>query len=315
MSQHVASSRGYGDDLSGSSPARIPLTWRFRKYVGFVFVAPWILSFLLFDLIPTGAAFYYSFTDWSVLSPNTTFVGLANYREMFTEDRLFWKSFTNTLYYTAFSVPLGVIAAFLLALMLNARIRFQGMFRTLFYLPAVVPTVAASIVWLWVFDTRRGILNYALDLVGLDPVRWLTSPDWSKPALVIMSLWTIGGGMVIYLAGLQGIPQDLYEAAEVDGAGTLSKLFNITIPLMTPTIFFNLLLGMIGSFQVFNTAFILTGGGPVNSTLFYMLHLYDNAFSFSRMGYACAMAVLLFLVVLALTVFINWTSKRWVFYS
>jgi multiple sugar transport system permease protein len=315
VSQQIASGRGYGGDLAGSSPARIPLTWRFRKYVGLVFVAPWILSFLLFDLIPTGAAFYYSFTDWSVLSPNTTYIGLDNYREMFTGDRLFWKSFTNTLYYTAFSVPLGVIAAFLLALMLNARIRFQGMFRTLFYLPAVVPTVAASIVWLWIFDTRRGILNYALDLVGLDPIRWLTSPEWSKPALIIMSLWTIGGGMVIYLAGLQGIPRDLYEAADVDGAGTLSKLFNITIPLMTPTIFFNLLLGMIGSFQVFNTAFILTGGGPVNSTLFYMLHLYDNAFSHSRMGYASAMAVLLFLVVLALTIFINWTSKRWVFYS
>jgi len=297
------------------SSAATPWTWRFRKYIGLVFISPWLVAFLAFDLIPTGAAFYYSFTDWSALSPESSYVGLANYREMFFNDRLFWQSFWNTLYYSVFAVPLGVIAAFALALMLNARIRFQGLFRTLFYLPAVVPTVAASIVWLWIFDTRRGILNYGLELVGLEPIRWLTSPDWSKDALIIMSLWTIGGGMVIYLAGLQGIPQDLYEAAAVDGAGTIRKLVNITIPLMTPTIFFNLLLGVIGSFQVFNSAFILTGGGPVNSTRFYMLHLYENAFGLSRMGYASAMAVMLFLVVLLITIFINWSSKRWVYYS
>lgn len=304
-----------GDAGHASSAEKIPLTWRFRRYLGFVFIAPWLLAFLAFDLIPTGAAFYYSFTDWSVISPTTTFVGLDNYREMFREDRLYWQSVWNTLYYTAISVPLGVVAAFILALMLNARIRFQGLYRTLFYLPAVIPTVAASIVWLWLFDTRRGLINYGLGLVGLDPVRWLTSPDWSKNALIIMSLWTIGSGMVIYLAGLQNINPELYESAEIDGAGTLSKIFNITIPLMTPTIFFNLLLGMIGSFQVFNAAFILTGGGPVNSTLFYMLHIYNNAFTYSRMGYASAMAVLLFVTVLSLTVFINWTSRRWVFYS
>lgn len=303
------------DDLIRSSPSSRSFTWRYRKYLGLVFISPWLISFLAFDLIPTGAAFYYSFTDWSALSPNWSYVGFDNYREMFTADRLFWKSVRNTLYYVAFAVPLGVVAAFILALMLNANVRFQGLFRTLFYLPAVVPTVAASIVWLWIFDTRRGILNYGLSLIGIDPVRWLTSPDWSKNALIIMSLWTIGGGMVIYLAGLQGIPQDLYEAASVDGAGTLSKLFNITIPLMTPTIFFNLLLGVIGSFQVFNSAFILTGGGPVNSTRFYMLHLYEQAFGLSRMGYASAMGVLLFVAVLAITIFINWSSSRWVYYT
>lgn len=316
MSRLAAKAGGPAGDALYASPAtRTPLTWRFRRYLGFVFIAPWLIAFLAFDLIPTGAAFYYSFTDWSVLSPNTTFVGIDNYREMFSEDTLYWKSVRNTLYYTAISVPLGVVAAFILALMLNARIRFQGMFRTLFYLPAVIPTVAASIVWLWLFDTNRGLINYGLSLVGIDPVRWLTSPDWSKNALIIMSLWAIGSGMVIYLAGLQNIPVEFYEAAEIDGAGTLNKIFNITIPLMTPTIFFNLLLGMIGSFQVFNAAFILTEGGPINSTLFYMLHLYNNAFSYSRMGYACAMAVLLFVTVLMLTIFINWTSRRWVFYS
>lgn len=292
-----------------------PLTWRFRKYLGFVFIAPWLIAFLAFDLIPTASAFYYSFTDWNVISKSSNWVGLENYREMFTGDRLFWPSVKNTLYYVAFAVPLGVVAGFLLALLLNSRIRFQGLFRTLFYLPAVVPTVAAIMIWLWIFDTNNGILNWALGLAGVDPIRWLTSPDYSKPALIIMSLWTIGGGMVIYLAGLQNIPEELYEAADIDGASGWNKTINITIPLMTPTIFFNLLLGLIGSFQVFNAAFIMTGGGPVNSTRFYMLHLYEKAFQDSQMGYACAMAVLLFIVVLAITIFVNWSSKRWVFYG
>jgi multiple sugar transport system permease protein len=297
------------------STTRVPLTWRMRRYLGYVFIAPWLVAFLAFDIVPTISAFYYSFTDWNVISGSSTWVGFDNYERMFTNDRLFWPSVRNTLYYVAFSVPLGVVAGFVLALLLNSKVRFQGMFRTLFYLPAVVPTVAATMVWLWIFDTRRGILNWALGLIGFEPIRWLTSPEWSKNALILMSLWSIGGGMVIYLAGLQNIPQDLYEAADVDGASAISKLFNITIPLMTPTIFFNLLLGLIGSFQVFNAAFIMTGGGPVNSTRFYMLHLYEKAFSDSQMGYACAMAVLLFLVVLLITIFVNWTSKRWVFYG
>lgn len=294
---------------------RTPITWRMRKYLGFVFIAPWLIGFLAFDLLPTISAFYYSFTDWNVIAKSSNWVGWANYREMFTGDRLFWPSVTNTLYYVAFAVPLGVVAGFILALLLNTKVKFQGLFRTLFYLPAVVPTVAATMVWLWIFDTRRGILNWVLSTVGVDSIRWLTSPEWSKPALIIMSLWSIGGGMVIYLAGLQNIPEELYEAADIDGASGLNKLFNITIPLMTPTIFFNLLLGLIGSFQVFNAAFIMTAGGPVNSTRFYMLHLYEKAFQQSQMGYACAMAVMLFLVVLAITIFVNWTSKRWVFYG
>jgi len=294
---------------------RKPLTWRLRKYIGLVFISPWLIAFLAFDLIPTASAFYYSFTDWNVIAKTSNWVGWANYERMFTGDRLFWPSVKNTLYYVAFAVPLGVVAGFLLALLLNARIRFQGLFRTLFYLPAVVPTVAAVMIWLWIFDTNNGILNWFLSMVGIDSIRWLTSPDFSKPALIIMSLWTIGGGMVIYLAGLQNIPEELYEAAEIDGASGWNKLINITVPLMTPTIFFNLLLGLIGSFQIFNAAFIMTGGGPVNSTRFYMLHLYEKAFQDSQMGYACAMAVLLFIVVLAITVFVNWSSKRWVFYG
>jgi multiple sugar transport system permease protein len=294
---------------------RSPLTWRMRRYLGFVFIGPWLIAFLAFDLFPTVAAIWYSFTDWNVIAKTDTFVGLDNYREAFNEDRLFWKSVNNTLYYVAISVPLGVVAGFALALLLNAKVRFQGAFRTMFYLPAVIPTVAATILWTWLFDTRRGLINWALGLVGFEPIRWLTSPDHAKNALIVMSLWSIGGSMVIYLAGLQNIPTDLYEAADVDGASWWNKTLKITIPLMTPTIFFNLLLGIIGSFQVFNAAFIMTGGGPVNSTRFYMLHLYETAFRDSRMGYACAMAVMLFVVVLLVTIFVNWSSKRWVFYG
>lgn len=285
-----------------------------EKYIGFVFVAPWVIAFLCFELIPTLAAFYYSFTDWSIVG-QANFVGFANYIEMFTRDRMFGRSVGNTLYYVAFAVPLQVTLAFVLALLLNVKVRGQTFFRTMFYLPALIPSVAGAVVWIWIFDTNNGILNYFLGLFGAEPIRWLSSPQWSKPALILMSLWTIGSGMVIYLAGLQNIPQELYEAAEVDGANPIQKIFRITIPLMTPTIFFNLVLGIIASFQVFNSAFIMTGGGPVNSTLFYMLHIYENAFTHWRMGYASALSVVLFLFVLVLTIFVNQTSKRWVFYG
>src|SRR5690606_29491312 len=198
---------------------------------------------------------------------------------------------------------------------LNAKVRGQTFFRTMFYLPALIPSVAGAIVWIWIFDTNNGILNFFLSQLGIEPIRWLSSPQWSKPALIIMSLWSIGAGMVIYLAGLQNISEELYEAAEVDGANPLQRLIHITIPLMTPTIFFNLILGIISSFQVFNSAFIMTGGGPVNSTLFYMLHIYEQAFTHWKMGYASALSVVLFLFVLVLTLIVNRTSKRWVFYG
>ncbi len=314
-SQHGGDRTQVGE--AGASPRSLT-SWltgiRAERYIGYVFVAPWVIAFLCFELIPTAAAFFFSLTDWSVVG-TANFIGFANYIEMFTKDRLFLTSISNTLYYVAFSVPLTVVSAFVLALLLNAKVRGQTVFRTLFYLPALIPTVAGTIVWIWIFDTNNGILNYFLGLLGAEPIRWLSSPLWSKPALIIMSLWGIGSGMVIYLAGLQNIPQELYEAAEVDGANPLQKLLRITAPLMTPTIFFNLILGIISSFQVFNSAFIMTGGGPINSTLFYMLHIYNNAFTHWRMGYASALSVVLFLFVLVLTLVVNQTSKRWVFYG
>ncbi|MEZ4709132.1 MAG: sugar ABC transporter permease [Caldilineaceae bacterium] len=298
-----------------SAPRSRPLSVRLRGWVGLVFVAPWLLAFILFEAIPIGSAFYHSFTNWAATGKTAQFLGIDNYTEAVTRDPLFWKSVSNTLYFIGFSVPLGIVAAFGLALMLNAQIRGTTFYRTVYYLPSVVPTVAAVIVWVFIFETRRGILNFGLELLGLPAIRWLSDPDWAMWALIIMSLWSIGGAMVIFLAGLQGIPQELYEAAEVDGATLRQRLLRITVPLMTPVIFFNLVMNLVGAFQAFNNAFIMTGGGPNNATLLYMLHLYTNAFNYFRMGYASALAVLLFVVVFGLTLFVYRTSDRWVYYG
>lgn len=293
------------------------LSTRFRRgqWIGLLFVIPWLLSFLAFDAIPILSGFYYSFTDWSITGRETSFIGFANYSEALNRDPLFWKSVSNTVFYIVFSVPLGTITAFSIALLLNVKIRGKSLYRSFFYLPSLIPAVAASMVWTFIFETRRGILNYALELLGLPIVQWLGNPNAAKPALIIMTMWTVGVPMVIYLAGLQSIPQELYEVAEIDGANAWHRLFRITIPLMTPTIFFNFMMSLITAFQVFNNAFIMTGGGPNNATLFYMLHIYNNAFRYFRMGYASALAVLLFLLVLGLTILIYRTSDRWVFYS
>ncbi|MBC7238620.1 MAG: sugar ABC transporter permease [Chloroflexi bacterium] len=210
---------------------------------------------------------------------------------------------------------MGMLVAFTLALLLNVDIRGRGLFRTVYYLPSLVPTAAAAIIWLFIFRTRNGLLNLFLNLFGVKPIPWLSRPEWAKPALILMSLWFFGQQMVIYLAGLQGIPTELYEAAEIDGANGFQKLAKITMPMMTPMLFFNLVMGIIGSFQVFTAAFLMTGGGPRNATLFYMLHLYNNAFRYFRMGYSSALAVVLFVVILVLTLIVNKTSESWVYYG
>jgi multiple sugar transport system permease protein len=207
------------------------------------------------------------------------------------------------------------LVAFFLALLLNSKVRGMGAYRTIYYLPSVVPIAAAVIVWVFIVETRRGILNYVLELVGLPAIRWLSDPNWAMPALIIMSLWGLGATMIIFLAGLQGISQEMYEAAEVDGANAVQRLFRITVPLMTPTIFFTLVLNLVNAFQSFANAFILTHGGPNNATLLYMIHIYNNAFGYFRMGYASALAVLLFVVVFSMTVFVYRTSNKWVYYS
>lgn len=292
-----------------------PFHKRFGNLVGYVFIAPWLIAFVVFEALPILSGFYHSFTDWTATGKAEQFIGLANYREALTRDPLYWKAVGNTFYFIAVGVPLGVAAAFFLALALNTRIRGMGAYRTIYYIPSVVPTVAAVIVWTFIFETRRGILNFVLELFGLPAIRWLSDPNWAMPALIIMSLWGIGASMIIFLAGLQGIPQELYEAAEVDGASGWRKLLRITVPLMTPTIFFNLVMSLVAAFQAFNNAFIMTNGGPNNATLLYMLHLYNNAFRYFRMGYASALAVILFVVVFGLTVFVYRTSNRWVYYN
>lgn len=288
------------------------LQWR-NLWAGLAFTSPFILGFLALTLYPLLASFYYSFTSYKILTP-PQWIGLGNYTQM-VRDELFWTAITNTLFYTAMAVPAQLVVAFVLALALNAKIRGLTLYRTLFYLPSLVPLVAVSILWLWLFHTRFGLINVALQAIGLPRLGWLTNPTLAKPSLVLMSLWGIGPTIVIYLAGLQDVPEQLYEAAELDGASWLQKIRFVTLPMMTPVILFTLIIGLIDSFQYFTQVYIMTSGGPVNATLMYVIYLYDNAFRYIEMGYASGLAWILFLVVLACTLIILRTSARWVYYG
>jgi multiple sugar transport system permease protein len=240
--------------------------------------------------------------DWNLISP-PRFVGLANLRKM-PSDPLFWQALKVTTNFTLISVPLGLVLGFLLALLMNTKVNGITFFRTVYYLPTIVPAVANAVLWAWIFNTEFGLANVALRAVGLDKIKWLQEPEWALPALIIMSLWAFGGSMVIYLAGLQGIPEVFYEAAKIDGAGRWAQLRHITIPLMSPVIFFNLIIGIIGSFQVFTAGRLITNGGPQNATLFYVLYLYRSGFESLQMGYAAALSWVLFLIIMALTLFV-----------
>jgi multiple sugar transport system permease protein len=234
---------------------------------------------------------------------------------MFTSDPLFWKSLYNTFYITVIGVPLNILVAFGIALFLNMKVRGMAYYRTIYYLPAVVPVVASSVLWLWILNPRFGVLNAALALVRIKGPMWLASESWSKPSIILMSLWGAGATMIIYLAGLQGIPEQLYEAAEIDGANWWHRFWKITLPLMTPTLFFTVIMGIISSMQVFTQAYIMTNGGPVDSTLFYVYYLFNNAFAYFRMGYACASAWILFLIILIITFFQLRMARYWVYYE
>lgn len=280
---------------------------------GYLFISPWIVGFLCFTLGPLIASIFISLSKWDIFS-DPQFIGFENYTTMFS-DPLFRKSLWNTFYYSIFSIPLGMAGGLSLALLLNQKVKGLPIFRTLFYLPSVTSGVAVALLWKWIFNPEFGIANAILNWFGLPSLQWLASPKWAMPALIIMSLWGVGGGMLIYLAGLQGIPKQLYEAAELDGAGTWSCFINITLPMLSPTLFFQLITGIIGSFQVFTQAFVMTNGGPVNATLFYVLYLYRNAFQWWKMGYASALAWFLFIVILILTLLQFRLSKRWVHYD
>jgi multiple sugar transport system permease protein len=290
---------------------------------GFLFASPYLFGLLVFAIYPIAMSFYYSFTRYDIFS-QPEWVGWDNYIELFS-DRFFWTSILNTLYYTLISVPLGMMVALLLALLLNVKVGGQSFFRTIFFLPSITPMIAASLLWLWIFNARFGLLNSVLkplidsmnDLLGsnLNTPGWLADPVWSKPALILMSIWGVGGTMVLYLAALQDVPQTLYEVAELDGANPLRKFLSVTLPMISPVLFFTFVMGLIAAFQVFLQAYVMTAGGPGDSTLFYCLYLFNNGFLYFRLGYASAMAWILFIMVILVTIFVFKTSGRYVYYE
>jgi multiple sugar transport system permease protein len=289
---------------------------RLREILQFyVCVGPALLGFLIFTAGPMVASLVYSFTRYHLVEP-LQFVGLENYREMLFDDPLVWKSLRVTATYTFMGVPLRLAAQLLIAMILNRNIRGVNLFRTALYLPSIVSGVALSLLWVWMLNPEFGLVNYALRSVfGIQGPRWLYSTQWVIPGMVIMSFWGIGPGIVICLAGLQGVPRELYEAAEIDGAAAWHKTTRVTIPLMTPVLFFNFVMGLIGNFQAFTQAYVMTGGGPSNASLFYVLYLYRNAFEYSRMGFGSALAWLLFVIILGMTLLVFRSSPLWVYYE
>lgn len=286
---------------------------RINTFKGLAFISPWIIGFGAFIVIPVALSLYFSFCDYSLLQ-SPVYIGTANYRELL-HDPVFWKGLTNTIWYAALALPAGLIVALALALLLNLKIRGQMIYRTLIFLPSLVPIVASAMVWLWLFNQRLGLINDLLSLIGIDGPGWLTDSRWAMPALAFMSLWGVGNTVIIYLAGLQDVPVELYEAAEIDGANAWDRLWHVTIPMISPVIFFNLIMAIIGTWQVFTIPFIMTGGGADYSTLFYTMYLYNNAFEYLRMGYASAMAWIQLLIILALTAAAFWSSRKWVHYQ
>jgi multiple sugar transport system permease protein len=287
-----------------------------RKLVtGLLFSSPWVVGLSVFLIYPLLAALYYSLCDYSVLLP-PVFVGFANYIELFQDD-LFWKSLWNTTFFALGSVGLGVVVALTLAILLNSKVKGLAFYRTVFFLPSLMPVVAGSILWFHMYAGQGGIINTLLAKIGINGPAWLSDPAWAKVAIVFMAVWGAGNSMVIFLAGLQDVPMSLYEASIIDGANWLQRLLHVTIPMVSPVIYFNVIMGIIGGFQAFAQAMIMTGntGSPEQSTLFYVLQLYNVGFMDLRMGYASAMAWVLFIIILGLTFMATQLSKRWVTYD
>lgn len=287
---------------------------RREAFAFYAFISPWLVGFLVLTAGPVIASLVLSFTSWDMASA-PVYVGLGNYIALFTSDRLLGKSLFVTAIWVVVGLPLRLIVAYVLALALNQRLPAVGFFRTVLYMPAVVSGVAIALLWVWLLQPQYGLLNSFLRLFGVQGPPWFGSEEWALPGFIVMSLWTTGASMVIFLAGLQSVPAELYEAAEIDGAGALSRLWRITLPMTTPVVLFNLIIGIIQSFQVFTQAYVITNGGPNNATLFYVLYLYRAAFQYNQMGYASAMAWLLFVLVLACTLLVFRSSARWVYYE
>ncbi len=288
-------------------------TTRWQRWSGLLFIAPWLITFLWFTLGPFIASIFLSFTNYRFIGL-PTWIGLDNYVRLFTDDAKFIRSIINTLYYTAVHVPGIMIMAFFVAILLNQKVKGQPIYRTAFYLPSVTAGVATAYLWILLLQPN-GLVNQFLGIVGIDGPNWLTSSTWAMPALILMSFWGLGTTMIIYLAALQGIPQHLYEAASVDGAGVIRKMWHVTVPMMTPAIFLTAVLQIIGSWQVFTQALIVTNGGPRDSTLFILLHLYRTGFEYFQMGYASAIAWVLFVIILIFTIIQFGIARRWVYYE
>jgi multiple sugar transport system permease protein len=272
------------------------------------------LGFLIFVAYPILASLYFSFTQYNVLTA-PKWIGFANYGQLF-HSHIFWQSLLVTLHYTVLALPLSLLVGLLVATLLNGRVRGMRVFRTVYYLPTLVPPVAGALLWTWLLNPQFGLINYALYWAfHIQGPAWLTSRTWVIPAIVLMSLWGFGGNMIIYLAAMQGIPEEYYDAAAIDGAGQVRKFVSMTIPLITPAIFFTLVLGLIGAFQVFSQVYVLTQGGPDYASYFYNLYLYQNAFQFFKMGLASAQAWILFLIILGCTLLLFRSSGGWVNYD
>jgi len=286
-------------------------------WIGMLFLAPWFVGFVLFTFYPLAASFVYSFSEYHSKKP-LVWVGLENYQTMFT-DKLFWKSLWNTLYMVIFAVPITLISSFLCAVLLNLKVSGQSFYRVIYFLPSIVPTVASTLLWLWILNPQAGLVNTLLRHLGIPGPNWLSDPNWSKPSLILLGMWGMGSTIVIYLSGLQDVPVSLLEAAELDGANWLQRLRYITIPMVSPITLFNLITGMIFMFQYFAQAYIFRGtqgmGYPLNSTLFYSVYLFQAGFQYLKIGYASAMAWVLFVIILVCTILLLRVTERFTYYA
>ncbi|MFN8420011.1 MAG: sugar ABC transporter permease [Anaerolineae bacterium] len=281
---------------------------------GYVSLIPWVIGFAAFTALPIIYSIVASLTQWTgTTAPK--FIGLDNYVRMFTRDPLFYDSLRATLGFVVLSLPLKLVLGLGLALLLNLKIPGMNFYRTVFYIPAVISGVAVSLMWIWLLQPDTGLVNTLLGYIGIQGPKWFWDRHWALPSVALMSVWRVGGAAIIYLAGLQNIPVQLYEAASIDGASAWRRFWRITIPLLTPTIFFQLIIELIDSFKVFTEAFVITNGGPLHATYFYLLYFYDEAFRNANRGYASALALVLTLIILVTTAFVNYTSKRWVYYE
>ncbi len=311
METNLTQARRAAGTRSGLSVAR-----RREAFTAYLYLLPWLAGFVLFQAGPMLASFGLSFTDFDLVT-KPSFVGIQNYRTALTGDRLFWPSLVRTALFAGLSVPLGIIGSLLAAVLLNRKLFGTNAMRTAFFLPHLTPMVAAAVLWKWILQPQIGPVNYILSKIGVTGPGWLTMPQWAIPSLVIIALWRGVGGnrMMIFLAGLQGVPEELYEAAEIDGANGVQRFWNVTLPMLTPTIFVNMVLTIITSLKAFASAFVATQGGPVYATWFYALHLYHNAFELFELGYASALAWLLLLILLVFTYVQFQSSTRWVHYA